>query len=72
MSLDIVNMLLTIDDIKGIEAVRLALNTTESNKPSTECLYNKSLFGKNHLYRQMELQQVCRIPVHILILPSID
>ena len=56
--LDIVNMFLSIDNVKGMNAARLALNTRDSNKPSTECvldgleicLYNdNSIFDKNNL-----------------------
>ena len=58
MSFDIVNMFLSIDNVKGMEALRLVLNTRDSIKPSTECvleelqifLYNNnSLFHKSHL-----------------------
>ena len=58
VSFDIVNMFPSIHNVKGMDAVRLALNTRDSNKPSTECvlegleicLYNNnSIFDKNHL-----------------------
>ena len=58
VSFDIVNMFLSIDNVKGMAAVRLALKTRDSNKPSTECvlerlqicLYNNnSVFDTNHL-----------------------
>ena len=38
MLFDIVNMFPSIVNVKGIDAVRLALNTRDSKKPSTECL----------------------------------
>ena len=38
LSFDIVNMFPRIDNVKGMDAVRLALNTRGSNKPSTECV----------------------------------
>ena len=37
-SFDTVNMFPSIDNVKGMDAVRLALNTRDSNKPSTECV----------------------------------
>ena len=55
---DIVNMFPSIDNVKRMDAARLALNTRDSNKPSTECvldgleicLYNdNSIFDKNNL-----------------------
>ena len=58
VSFDIVNMFPSIDNVKGMDAVRLALYTRDSNKPSTECvlevleicLYNNnSIFDTNHL-----------------------
>ena len=58
MSFDTVNFFPGIDNVKGMEVVRLVLNTRNSRKPSTECvlerlqicLYkNNSLFYKNHL-----------------------
>ena len=58
VSFDIVNMFPSIHNVKGMDAVRLALNTRDSNKPSTECvlegleicLYNNdSIFDRNHL-----------------------
>ena len=58
MSFDIVNMFPSIDNVKGLDAVRLVPNKRDSNKPSTECvleglqicLYNNNLtFDKNHL-----------------------
>ena len=39
-SFDIVNMFPSIDNVKGMHAVRLALNTRDSNKPPTECFLN--------------------------------
>ena len=51
----------SIDNVKGMEAVRLALNKRDSNKPSTECvleglqicLYiSNSVCDKNHLLRK--------------------
>ena len=62
-----------------MDAVRLALNTRDSNEPSTGCvlkrlqicLYiNNFIIEENHLLQTKE--QVPRIPVHILILLSID
>ena len=38
VSFDIVNMFPSIDNVKGMDAVRLALYTRDSNKPSTECV----------------------------------
>ena len=38
MLFDIVNMFPSIVNVKGIDAVRLALNTRDSKKPSTECV----------------------------------
>ena len=58
VSFDIVNMFPSINNVKGLDAVRLALYTRDSNKPSTECvlegleicLYNNNpIFDKNHL-----------------------
>ena len=58
VSFDIVNIIPSIDNAKGMDAVRLALTTRDSNKPSTECvlewfqicLYNNnSVFDKKHL-----------------------
>ena len=43
MSYDIANMFLIIDNVKEMDAVRLALNRRDSNKQSTEC-------GTAHLY----------------------
>ena len=43
MSYEIVNMFLIIDNVKEMDAVRLALNTRDSNKQPTEC-------GTAHLY----------------------
>ena len=36
VSFDIVNIFPSIDNAKGMDAVRLALTTRDSNKPSTE------------------------------------
>ena len=58
VSFDFVNMFPSIHNVKGMDAVRLTLNTRDSNKPSTECvlegleicLYNNdSIFDRNHL-----------------------
>ena len=58
MLFDIVNMFPSTDNVKGTKAVRLVLNTRDSNKPSSEfvleafqiCLYiNNSPFDKIHL-----------------------
>ena len=58
VSFDIVNMFPNIDNITGIEAVKLTLQNRPSQKPSTECiiegleisLYNKnSKFDQDHL-----------------------
>ena len=38
VSFDIVNMFPSTDNVTGMDAVRLALNKTDSNKPSTECV----------------------------------
>ena len=38
LSFDIVNIIPSIDNAKGMDAVRLALTTRDSNKPSTECV----------------------------------
>ena len=38
VSFDIVYMFPNIDNIKGIEAVKLALQNRPSQKPSTECI----------------------------------
>ena len=38
VSFGIVNMFPNIDDVKGIEAVKLALLNRTSQKPSTECI----------------------------------
>ena len=63
VSFDTVNMFLSIDNVKGMDVVRLALYTRDSNKPSTECvlegleicLYNNnSIFDKNHLLQTNE------------------
>ena len=60
MSFDIVNLFPSINNDKGMEAVRLALNVLGSNKPSTECVlegiqiylcnYN-SVFDKSHFLK---------------------
>ena len=56
-------MLMLIVDVKGMDPVRLALNTRDSNKPSTECvleglqicLYNNNtLLDKNYLLQKHE------------------
>ena len=63
VSFDIVNIFPSIDNAKGMDAVRLALTTRDSNKPSTECvlewlqlrLYNNnSVFDKSHLLQTNE------------------
>ena len=38
VSLDIVNMFPNIDNVKGMNAVELALNTRPVQKPSTRCV----------------------------------
>ena len=61
LSFDIVNIFPSIDNVKGVDAVRSVLNTRDSNKPSIECvleglqicLYNNnSIFDKNHLLQR--------------------
>ena len=58
VSFDIVNMFPSIDYVKGMDAVKLVLNTSVSDKPRTECVleglqiclyHNNSLFDKKHL-----------------------
>ena len=41
VSFDVVKMFLSIDNVKGIDTVRLALNTRDSNKASTECVLER-------------------------------
>ena len=41
VSFDTVNMFLSIDNVKGIDAVKLALKTRDSNKLSTECVLDR-------------------------------
>ena len=63
---DIVNMFLSTDNVKGMDAVRLVLNKRDSNKPSTECVLEGLenciitilYLLKTIFYKQMELQQV--------------
>ena len=61
VSFDIVNMFPNIDNIKGIEAVKLALQNRPSQKPSTECIIegleiclynNNSKFDQDHLLQR--------------------
>ena len=58
MSFDIVKMFLSIDNVKGMDAARLTLDTRDSKKPSTECVLkglqiclhnNNSIFDKSQL-----------------------
>ena len=66
VSFDIVNMFPSTDNVTGMDAVRLALNKTDSNKPSTECVLEGLenciiailYLLKTTFYKQMELQQV--------------
>ena len=66
VSFDIVNMFPSTDNVTGMDAVRLALNRTDSNKPSTECVLEgleNCIIAILYLiettfYKQMELQQV--------------
>ena len=66
VSFDIVNMFPSTDNVTGMDAVRLALNRTDSNKPSTECVLEGLenciiailYLLKTTFYKQMELQQV--------------
>ena len=69
-----------IDNIKGIEAVKLALQNRPSQKPSTECIIegleiclynNNSKFDHEH-YKQMGLQQECQSLAPIQILQFTD
>ena len=63
---DIVNMFPSTDNVKGMDAVRLALNKRDSNKPSTECVLEGLenciitilYLLKTIFYKQMELLQV--------------
>ena len=60
VSFDIVNMFPNIDNIKGIEAVKLTLQNRPSQKPSTECIIEGleiSLYNKNSKFDQDHLLQ---------------
>ena len=60
VSFDIVNMFPNISDIKGIMAVKLALQNRPSQKPFTECTIEGSeicLFSNNSKFDQDHLLQ---------------
>ena len=60
VSFDIVNMFPNIDNITGIEAVKLTLQNRPSQKPSTECIIEGleiSLYNKNSKFDQDHLLQ---------------
>ena len=65
VSFDIVNIFASINNVKVMKAVRLALNIKVSNKTSTKCvlegmqiyLYNNnSVFDKNHLLQKIAIE----------------
>ena len=61
ISLDIVNMFPNIDNVKGIEAVKKALNTRSSRKPSTACVIDAlsiCLYNNNSVFANQNLLQV--------------
>ena len=63
VSFDIVNMFPNIDNIKGIKAVKLALQNRPSQKPSTECIIEGleiCLYNNNPRFDQDHLLQTNR------------
>ena len=60
MSFDIVKMFLSIDNVKGMNPVRLTLDTRDSKKPSFECVLKGlqiSLYNNNSIFDKSQLLQ---------------
>ena len=61
ISLDIAIMFPNINNVKGIEAVKKALNTRSSRKPSTACVIDAlsiCLYNNNSVFANQNLLQV--------------